>query len=1157
MKLLHAADLHARRESSREFLISCESILNTAREHDVALIALSGDIWHGPTQNSAGSLFPDFIQAIRALGDIAPVAMIYGTPSHDVEGSLELFETQECRHGITILRPGVAYILRAGKIEELRGENDRDAELMLFGIPEPTKKWIVAATPEHGALNATTSAQEVFGMLCAATGCMRERYPSLPMIVLAHGQVEGSKTSHNITLGIGDGIHITKDNLKALKADYIALGDIHQPQHIEGTRAWYAGSAYPLDFGETHKAGCWLVDIKEPGRPVEVTREEFPHPTCKHLISHAACAMEVPTMHGHKVWYEVKGTRQELSFLDADEILARLLGHGAVHGSKVSFSVTDTDPVRASKILENHGIAEKLTTWAEAAGEKLTKEILEKARILERETTALHASPGNARFRITRLILRGAIGLWARSGKDEIELDLERLGPGVIALIGANGAGKSSIIENLHPWPRLLTREGPLREHFRLSDSYRDLYIADETSGCTYRCLIRIRADIPSGNTEYWLFRESGNGYEALPGINGRLEPYEEWINRIFGSITLYQRTAFTAQKSTKNSPDLSTATKGERKELFCELCGIDWLEAYQIAARRKGEEISAAMRNLEAKHSLLSDAERRCQLIREQITNEAATDDEKTREEKTLGLHLAAAREKLSNIKKLHQERETIAQEREEAFRRIKVIKAQQDECMGEIELHRASLRSKPAMEKEIDRAHNIELRREELMKLKEAFDLKERQIMKNYLIAMSAYVSKRNEYAAEINQIQINLARMLADAQQIEKRLALPLGETCPECGQKLPDKEIERMHVLRAEATNSLNNMNERIRMLEDEKKSIELTMKKLHEPSHPAQEDFPETDELERLSKELASLDLTHAYETLRRADKAEASIAHLRKELAKFEREIGEASDRADECKRLLERITSPDDGTELQEEIAAFEAQISSARLESAKAQARREELEKTLTQARQNHEEFLNLTLQLKDMTKDLCEWGMLERATGKDGIQALELDALAPSISAIATRLLGASGNEGSIAIRTLRLAGKGSKQHAIEDFLLIYTNARGDEQDISTLSGGEAVWVRKAIYDAFELIRAQNTGMQFRSVILDEADGALDPASRLNYMRMIDAAHKESERYQTILVTHSLELQDMADVSVKIEDLGPARNSEAYEAELELSA
>jgi len=411
MKILHTADLHARRESSHEFLTSCESILQAAIKHKVAMIAISGDIWHGPTQNSAGSLFPIFVEAVRKLADAAPVAMIYGTPSHDVEGSLEIFETMDCRHGIKILRPGIAYILKEEKIEELQSNNDEDARLLLFGIPEPSKRWIVASNMDVGSQSSDMSAEEVFRMLCIATGCMRERYPQLPALVLAHGQVEGARTSHNVMLGMRNGLHFTKDDLKALKAEYIALGDIHQPQHMEGTRAWYAGSAYPLDFGETHKAGCWIVEILGPGNPVEMIREEFPHPVCKHLISSAACAMEIPSMHGQKVWYEVQGTKQELALLDADEILARLLAHGAAKGSKVTFDISGNEPMRASEIREKKGIEEKLRTWAQTSGEKLSERVLEKARILERETIARNHAPVQARYRIDRLILRGASGL--------------------------------------------------------------------------------------------------------------------------------------------------------------------------------------------------------------------------------------------------------------------------------------------------------------------------------------------------------------------------------------------------------------------------------------------------------------------------------------------------------------------------------------------------------------------------------------------------------------------------------------------------------------------------------------------------------------------------------------------------------------------------
>jgi len=177
-----------------------------------------------------------------------------------------------------------------------------------------------------------------------------------------------------------------------------------------------------------------------------------------------------------------------------------------------------------------------------------------------------------------------------------------------------------------------------------------------------------------------------------------------------------------------------------------------------------------------------------------------------------------------------------------------------------------------------------------------------------------------------------------------------------------------------------------------------------------------------------------------------------------------------------------------------------------------------------------------------LEALEREAEDWRFLERACGPDGIQALELDALAPGIAEIANRLLAASGNTGQIQFRTTRIGGKGSKTKQIEDFLVYYIDEAGEEQEIATLSGGESVWIRKALYDAFAVIRARNTGVRFGTVFLDEADGALDPESRIRYLRMLEAAHVEAGRYQTIIVTHSTELQAMVERTINVADLGP---------------
>ena len=72
--------------------------------------------------------------------------------------------------------------------------------------------------------------------------------------------------------------------------------------------------------------------------------------------------------------------------------------------------------------------------------------------------------------------LRGAIGIHRGLGLDEIELDLTQFNPGIIALAGRNGSGKTTIMENLQPFRRLVSRDGSLYDHFQLKDSYHLLF---------------------------------------------------------------------------------------------------------------------------------------------------------------------------------------------------------------------------------------------------------------------------------------------------------------------------------------------------------------------------------------------------------------------------------------------------------------------------------------------------------------------------------------------------------------------------------------------------------------------------------------------------------------------------------------------------------
>jgi DNA repair exonuclease SbcCD ATPase subunit len=150
--------------------------------------------------------------------------------------------------------------------------------------------------------------------------------------------------------------------------------------------------------------------------------------------------------------------------------------------------------------------------------------------------------------------------------------------------------------------------------------------------------------------------------------------------------------------------------------------------------------------------------------------------------------------------------------------------------------------------------------------------------------------------------------------------------------------------------------------------------------------------------------------------------------------------------------------------------------------------------------------------------------------------------LDALAPGISDTANKILeSAYGDRYRISIETTRIGGAGKKTKQIEDFVIkVIDNEYGEQANLEDKSGGEAVWIKRAIYDAFSVIRKRNTDFVFLTCFQDEADGQLDSKAKTSYCRMLEAAHAESKLRHTIIITHSNEVKAMIEQKIDMEEL-----------------
>jgi exonuclease SbcC len=1177
MKVLHTCDLHLRASRGEESLRALDTIGEIAIGHMVDLIAITGDTWDGAVQNTAGAMLSVFVERIRRLADIAPVVMIYGTPSHDTAGSLEIFEQVESRHGITILRPGKEYFFN-DKTQTVFDDPEvaeiKDS-LLIFGVPEPSKRWIAPLAGDKEA--AEDGGRKALRNLFLALAAKRREHAELPCLLLYHGEIAGATTATGYQSEANTNLVVTREDIEAVGADYVACGHIHEPQKI-GKNISYAGSAFPQNWGETHQAGVNVVEIfqqtdaagedfitTEWWHDINVKRVDLPFPQRVKidLKARERFDADVRDVEGKLVWVEITGTQQEIAEISTEEIENNLAYKEALEGSRVTLNILPTETVRAEEIAEATNLRRKVAIWAESSGEEVAESVLNRADALEEEAARSGQVGDGAHIRIDRLVLRGAIGIWRGTGLDTIEIDFADYEHGLIAMIGSNGRGKTTLIENMHPWPQMLTRDGKLQDHFRLRDSYRDLYFTDERSGVQYRALMQIDGQNKSGSVDYYLYRcddelRLSGSWEPLPDINGRREPYVEAIERLYGSLALYLRSAFISQRPTKGNPDLSDATKGERKALFRELAGLDYLQAYAEAAKERAKALESEIATDTGRCQTLESLVDGIPEIKERIaTGRAAVKDidavigQCTDSMSVLEGDLKAAQKRLEAAR--------------ETSRKVKEIGDAMAHLSGEArelersaESYRAAFDKREAARKAIGEYERLTAERDELQRQYQRHLESEKEILAEWYKEKGRRQTERDEYRAQIAENERSMNELRREEAAVETmitsltgELKTPISETCPTCGQSWPAERKEQYLGERAEKEGRLAELQKHALELAKDIKSLEQAISSdidaIDAIADPEKPNVPEWDEapLRKIENDLEWIEIEAEREILQKADVAEAKLEGIEQRAAAIEADIK----RLDSELAAWQQKEDPEaEKIERGARIAleGMQAKLAAERERRATYNARLEELEGQLSGLKEKRAEAEKLQAKLAANRAEARDWQYLQRACGPDGIQALELDALAPSIAQVANRLLAAAyDSRFRIEFRTTRIGGSGSRVKQMETFeVYIHDTEAGTEQELKTLSGGESVWIKKAIYDAFGIIRAQNTGTKFTTAFFDEADGALDPEARERYFRMLEAAHAESGRRHTIVITHSREIQEMIEQRIVMDELVEAR-------------
>ena len=273
MKIIHTGDWHLghrlynydRTDEEEHFF---RQLAATVRRERPDALVVSGDIFHSGTPgNDVAKRFTERLLDVQAEYPDMETVVIAG--NHDSYSRLVVDKElwKRCRVHVFGM-----------PAEDQEGKADFARNVVVL-----PGRGVIAAVPFCHSRN--------FPMVEGAEGDNREKNyfdglakyvgncaGGLPVVLMAHLAVSGEidLRGHDKTLVIGGEECVDVEELGSAY-DYVALGHIHCPQWIKGTRkiARYCGSPRAIHFDETYGHGVDVVTV-EAGKNPEVRTETFP-----------------------------------------------------------------------------------------------------------------------------------------------------------------------------------------------------------------------------------------------------------------------------------------------------------------------------------------------------------------------------------------------------------------------------------------------------------------------------------------------------------------------------------------------------------------------------------------------------------------------------------------------------------------------------------------------------------------------------------------------------------------------------------------------------------------------------------------------------------------------------------------------------------------
>lgn len=358
---------------------------------------------------------------------------------------------------------------------------------------------------------------------------------------------------------------------------------------------------------------------------------------------------------------------------------------------------------------------------------------------------------------------------------------------------------------------------------------------------------------------------------------------------------------------------------------------------------------------------------------------------------------------------------------------------------------------------------------------------------------------------------------------------------------------EKEQENHRRQRSEAQARLKEIDRAVAEWEDEGKGeLAAVTARLEEG-----EIAPEAqEELARLDEEITAVgydEEAHAaarqareelaeaparYQELQQAAAAvkplEETLADLQAQITEQEESVAELQEQHRQAGEQLESLADGEGEVRaIEEEVNNLREQHVAANRKVGAAQQRLAVLD-DLRRQRQDEKD------RRAEMTRLIERLQRLEKACGRDGVQALLIEQALPEIEEDANALLERlTGGEMRVLFETQREL---KSRDALAETLDIRIGDAAGERPYENFSGGEQFRVNFAIRLALSKILARRAGARLQTLVIDEGFGSQDPAGR---QRLVEAINAVKDDFKRILViTHIDELKDVFPTRIEVE-------------------